>query len=156
MTGWRQFDPSTDLFDVLNMKLREADLKEISLSLLDASVKRTLIRSIISSDEVYVMVAENNIIGIFGIKSLDTNIAIPWMVSTDDLLKHQMRFLRGSRDVIRRWLAQWHTLFNAVHSENIVSIKWLKWLGFTVKEDMKFKQKEDSIFYPFYLSMQTE
>jgi hypothetical protein len=57
---------------------------------------------------------------------------VPWLLATD-------QFDAINRRLVRRChiqVAEMHTLFpclhNIVHRENLVSIKWLRWLGFSI------------------------
>lgn len=54
-----------------------------------------------------------------------------WLLGSEELLDIRMQFLRESR----RWLdvvSQGCQLTgNVVHSENIVHVRWIKWLGYS-------------------------
>lgn len=56
----------------------------------------------------------------------------PWMLATDGIHAIQRKFLIGSRGEVDRMRARYSVLINQVHRGNTLSIKWLKWLGFTL------------------------
>jgi hypothetical protein len=57
---------------------------------------------------------------------------IVWMLATDDIKKVGVRFILRSQDIISEWLEQYRHIYNYVHIDNHISIRWLKWLGFTI------------------------
>lgn len=78
--------------------------------------------------------------GLFG----DTLEGLVWLVSTPEIERHSITFLRESR----KWINYFHNfhpiLWNYVDARQTLHIKWLtKWLGFTIegktyKNDMLF------------------
>jgi hypothetical protein len=52
------------------------------------------------------------------------------MVCTPDLVSHQVRFLRTSRDSIHLLHRRWPTLQNMVDERNERHMIWLSWMGF--------------------------
>jgi len=56
----------------------------------------------------------------------------PWMLATDDIEKYSRQFFRLTRDHVAAMLDSYGYLANFVHAKNTKSIKWLKWLGFTI------------------------
>lgn len=66
------------------------------------------------------------------IRDILTGTGVPWLLSTDAALKYKREFLKQSPPVIAEMLTICPRLFNYVHAENRVSIRWLKWLGFTI------------------------
>lgn len=77
----------------------------------------------------------------------EDNIALIWMVATDDLLDHQIEFLKYSRPFIEEITAPYDLVFNWVHAENDVHLKWLKWCGFTF---IKYHERFGVEGVPFY------
>jgi hypothetical protein len=57
-----------------------------------------------------------------------------WLIATDEILEHQLAFLRRCRPILRRMQAVYSSLENCVAGENVTAIAWLKWLGFTIGE----------------------
>lgn len=54
----------------------------------------------------------------------------PWLLGTDEIADVYLPFLRQSRIFIRRSLAIFGMLANWVDARNVLSIRWLRWLGF--------------------------
>jgi len=76
----------------------------------------------------------------------DYKFGIPWMLSTDGINKIGFRFVKHSQHYIKKWLARHKVLMNFVHAENKVSIKWLKWLGFDIKNQIFINNEPFHIF----------
>jgi hypothetical protein len=56
----------------------------------------------------------------------------PWMLATDGVSAIRRKFLLGSFAEVVRMRESYTFLVNRVHRGNAISIKWLKWLGFTI------------------------
>lgn len=56
----------------------------------------------------------------------------PWMLATDGIRAIQRAFLLGSRGEVGRMSEGYRFLVNQVHRGNALSIRWLRWLGFTI------------------------
>lgn len=63
-----------------------------------------------------------------------------WMITTDEVRKNPIGFLRESRRVVREWSEIYGTLEGLVDSDFDTSIRWLRWLGFREVEDGEFKK----------------
>lgn len=57
---------------------------------------------------------------------------VPWMVTTDHVVRDARAFLRGSRAVLMEMLQRHQLLVNYVDARNVNAIRWLAWLGFTI------------------------
>lgn len=77
-------------------------------------------------------------VSMFGIRKLENQTAIVWLLATDGLKEIQKPFLKQNRFLIK-FLAQQHRiLWNFVDCENHLHIKWLKWCGFKFLRKVKF------------------
>lgn len=56
----------------------------------------------------------------------------PWMLMTDDALRHARAMLQDGRRYVDTLQGLFPLLRNNVHADNAASIKWLQKLGFTV------------------------
>lgn len=74
---------------------------------------------------------EGKVIGMFGVGEVAPNIGIPWLLGSDELPKIAREFIPESRKWIERVHERHDLLYNYVYAENSVSIRWLKWLGFS-------------------------
>lgn len=63
-----------------------------------------------------------------------------WMLTTDAIDNHQVKFLRWSRILVREWGRQYGTLEGWVDADFGVSVRWLRWLGFKEIADGDFKR----------------
>lgn len=71
---------------------------------------------------------------LFGIApSEEEGYGVPWMVATEEIKTiNKSIVISNSIKAVRKMEEKYRVLFNYVHPENDVSIRWLKWLGFTV------------------------
>ena len=61
-----------------------------------------------------------------------TGSGVPWLLSSKYALQHRKEFLILSPNIVQEMLDMYPRLFNYVHTENKVSIRWLKWMGFKI------------------------
>lgn len=62
----------------------------------------------------------------------DSTVGIPWMLGTDVIAQHPKEFMRYSRQVVEAMNDHRALLINLVDSRNLVSIAYLRRLGFVV------------------------
>ena len=74
--------------------------------------------------------SDNKPIALFGLRVVDKNKGVVWLLAGNDLPKYGTRFLRESRGWVDRFHQKADLLFNAVDQRNAVHIRWLEWLGF--------------------------
>lgn len=128
-------------------RMREADRLEVhaasgktpgqalAFSLRKSSVARTWI--IDGRPEMMFGVGDLNILA---------GVGAPWLLGTDVVLSHQMEFLRRSREFRNQLLQRYSTLRNFVDVRNEVSVRWLRWLGFTLSDPISHRGHEFYIF----------
>ena len=56
----------------------------------------------------------------------------PWLLGTDEVERYAFAFLRRNKAMVRRWLDITPVLENWVDARNHGSIRWLRWLNFTI------------------------
>ncbi len=132
-------------------KMRRADRLELR-----ASRRRPrlvlLEESLAASSEAWV-VTENGVPflvwglvktgGILGIRG------VPWLIATDRLVPYSLKFLRRCRPWVEHLKRDVFYLENYVHSENELSIFWLKWCGFKIETEVPILINNE-IFYRFF------
>lgn len=59
----------------------------------------------------------------------------PWMVATDAITRVPRSFLKASISEVQAMRRGWVELRNATHMDNVVSLQWLRWLGFRVSNE---------------------
>lgn len=75
-------------------------------------------------------------------------VGSPWLLGTDDATLVKKQFLLQGRKLIPEMLRLYPTLINLVDARNSMSIRWLKWLGFDVKDPIPYGQNSE-LFHPF-------
>ena len=75
-------------------------------------------------------------------------IGFIWMVGTDDLKKISLSFLRNSKDVCDVLKGKHQILHNYVDKRNKLHINWLKWMGFSIINEVNYGI-ENRKFYEF-------
>jgi len=141
-----------DCYD-LAPRVRKQDVEELEASV-DMSVEDQLVFAFKKSTDPKAGVIDGNVECLFGVgvDSLLTVRGTPWLISSDVLVKHAKPFLRGSRDYIRSLEDEYMELSNHVYVKNKDAIRWLRWLGFEIKDPEPFGYKK-LMFHPFKLKV---
>lgn len=58
----------------------------------------------------------------------------PWLLGTPGIRDHQTWFLKETRSQVSEMLKRHPFLENWVDARNLTSVRWLKWLGFSISE----------------------
>ena len=141
---WRKATKG-DVLDVAH-RLREADIAE-GEAMLGMDPKQWLTFADLTRTWV-IYNAKNENVALAGVEPLPgDNSALIWMVATDQLEKHSIEFLKYSRPFIEEITRPYDLVFNWVHADNAVHLKWLKWCGFTF---IKFHERFGVSGVPFY------
>ena len=141
--------PSTiDDAAYLAPRLREADRIEID-AFSDATPDSALLRGL-SGDTCLTGTVDDRPVCMFGFgrTSLISPIGIPWLLGTDEVRSIPKTFLIKSREIVNRARQRYALLENWVDSENAISIRWLRWLGFSIETANPIERKGRS-FYRF-------
>lgn len=115
--------------------MRQADVVEVW-----ASGRMTpfdaLQKSIIASKFSTMVWVDNTPCAVFGlvVRDMLSGAGVPWMLGADSVLDHKRDILKHSRIGVDQMLDVCPNLYNYVHTENTVSIRWLRWLGFEIDE----------------------
>ena len=107
--------------------LRQQDIDEIHAAC-DWSVEAAIAYSIAHSEKGGATLIDGKLAAVFGV-----NNGIIWLVATDDIAAHPVAFFRLSRRIFNNLKEGYSLLENYVHVNNTLSIRWLKWLGFTIE-----------------------
>lgn len=143
--------PTRDLIDVIANDMRQADVNEVW-----ASNHQTPIEALTDGWEISdysVIVTVNNepcvMIGL-AIRDILSGSGVIWMLGTEGALKYKRQFLKQVPVIIEEMLTICPNLFNYVHVKNKISIKWLKWIGFTLDEPLPHGY-DGELFQKFHL-----
>ena len=125
------------LEDALSMahRMRSVDVQEIWASSRERPLEG-LVKTIKGSERSRAGLVNGEVACMFGIcrKNLIGNAGIIWMLGTDLLKDHGLRFLRENKKEISRLSVEFSTLENYCDARNTTTIKWLRWLGFTIED----------------------
>ena len=127
-------EPKPGHLDFLAEHLRAQDLAELRASGWD-DVYQALERSVQVSRWARVALIDGLPAAVFGCAEHGSMLApdgVPWLLGTDAVARHGRVLQREARRYIAAMLQEYPRLFNAVHAENTVSVRWLRRLGFTL------------------------
>ena len=115
--------------------MRDIDKQEIWASN-RARPLDALVRSVRNSERARTGLVDGEIACMFGIcrQNLMGRTGTIWMLGTDLLEQHATRFLRENKKEIVDISSECIIIENYCDARNKVTIRWLKWLGFTIEE----------------------
>ena len=121
----------------LARNIRKEDAAELWASAKETPT-RAILKSVKRSEECLAGLVDGRVVCVFGVVpySFLSNTGIIWMLATPELEVHARAFLRRNKTWIAGVRQKFPRLINVVDARNTVAVKWLKWLGFTVKEPM--------------------
>lgn len=145
--------PNDELLAEIARNMREADRIEVKASS-GLSPYESLKYSCGKSNFTVVVLVDDTPIAVFGLSVINalTGLGTPWLLSSTEALKHRREFFKLSPPIIQEMLSICPKLYNYVHAENKISIRWLKWLGFTVEcNPVEYGIKGEK-FHKFYMN----
>ena len=98
-------------------------------------------------DNIPVLIA-----GAWAKDNVNTSVGIVWLLSTKEIEKHQISFLKEMKKEIEEYDKEFAILFNEIYKSNHLAKKWLKWVGFRFPKSETKKTFLDKAF----LSIETE
>lgn len=117
----------------LAANMREADIKEISY-LNGTKPQEAFERALQYDDYTFTVLAPNNIpYAMFGSGKIDEESYI-WLLATTDVEKYKFEFLKRCREWVWALAGIYEKVFNYVHCDNELALKWLTWCGATYSE----------------------
>lgn len=138
--------------DELARHMRSVDRAECEAAGFD--VEHALAHSIANSHFARTVLIDGKLAGIGGCNkhpasTLLAPMGVPWLLGTDVLTRHPRVLQREARRYIAAMLEVYPHLFNIVHADNHVTIRWLKRLGFTIRTPIRLST--GALFYWFNL-----
>lgn len=121
--------PAT-MADARTLVLRRADREEID-ALTGGDPQEALAESVARSSSAWAGLADGTLVCLFGVVPAGVT-GIPWLLGSEAVAAYGRPFLRRNRAYVRAMLAEFPVLTNVVDARNAVSIRWLRWLGFTL------------------------
>ncbi len=121
--------------DMLVANMRDHDIQEVNAATrmgIENAVKTSVNLSTYSKTGL----VNDELVCMWGVCpiSLLSSSGSPWMLGTDLIKKKQRIFLRRSKPWLDDIRKDYRYLENFVDERNVMSIKWLKWLGFEMDE----------------------
>lgn len=120
--------------------MRQADRDEVAAAsgvspfeALEFSFKKsTLVRTALVDGAPSVM---------FGVGDINilAGVGAPWLLGTEAVEENYVAFLRGSVEWRDQLLRRYSVLRNFVDVRNRASIRWLRWLGFTLSDPVEMR-----------------
>lgn len=83
-------------------------------------------------------------VALFGV----TTAGEVWLIGTDRLREYSRPLMQHARAYVARWRARYGRLHNVIMATNVVSMRWLQRLGFTIHMERRFTAGS-APFYPF-------
>jgi hypothetical protein len=119
--------------------VRDADREELWASSAMAPLP-VMLKGIKHSEEPLTGTVDDTPVCMFGIvaDSFIGNIGVPWMVGSNDLDNHAVKFLRRNRAWITASMKIYDRLENYVDVRNTKAINWLGWLGFKFDDPIPY------------------
>lgn len=132
--------------------MRQADIDEVWASHRHAPLE-SLTGAVSSSDYHAIVTFEGEPIAALGLRvgSYLSGEGVPWLLSTNAALKHKREFLTNTESVVSSMLDITPRLVNYVHADNKLSIRWLKWIGFTIDDPIESHLSKE-LFHKFHMT----
>ena len=130
------------LADVLELapKMRTADREEIKASHGKTPLESLVIPFTFKKSETYTIIGTTNegIVGMFGVTpTKEPEYGTAWLLSSEDLFKHTKQFIKECPYWVSKMSKGYTYIYNWVDRRNWKSLKWLQFLGFEPKEEVK-------------------
>jgi hypothetical protein len=137
--------------EFLSERLKPMDLVEIDATT-GRSPYQVLKSGLEGSDNCMVGTADGVPICIYGVRKPShlSDSGVIWMLGTDDVEKHFMKFGRECKNEVKRMVSNLRMVENYCHADNKKTIVWLKWLGFKFEDPAPYGRKGE-MFRRFYL-----
>ena len=141
------------LEDALSLapRLRAADLREITLAT-ELTIEHVLVQSLGLSDGTAFAAIESDtglVIAMGGVVDQGA-VGVPWLLGSEEVRKYPAVLICAARDITLEWSKKFPTLVNMVHAENLLSIRWLKHIGYTLGKLFPEYGAGKAPFYQFY------
>lgn len=131
MTDLRLVPATRELCEAVADRLRPEECVEVRAASDDSPLEAVL-RGYLDSDLCRVALLGAEPLCIWGVRRENWYWRRVWLLGTDAVPKHRMTFLRASRRFLPRVLERFPHLRNWCDASYVKSLRWLKWLGFTI------------------------
>lgn len=146
MTNAQVLPVSVDEAEDISMIVRHADREEIyALGMDMVEALKTCFGGSMKASKI---VIDGKIVAVFGDAFHDSEIGVPWLISTQHVEGRPKAFLSVCKPEVQEMLTRHRSLLNFVDVRNRAAVKWLKWLGFEFMDAIPYGPKQ-MLFYPF-------
>ena len=121
-------------------KMRIADREEIRASNGSSPLEALVIPFTYKEGRSYTIIgtAKEGVIGMFGVApTKDPEYGVAWLLSSENLFKHTKQFIKECPYWVSQMSEGYTYIYNWVDRRNWKSLKWLQFLGFEAKEEIK-------------------
>ena len=127
---------------------READRAEVWAS--GQQLPEEALRGSISDSRYFLetLLWHGEPVAIFGVGHHD-RFGVPWMLSTESITEWGKPFIKLGKEAVLDMSDMYSHLVNFIDSRNEVSIKWLRFVGFTIEFDSPIEIRGVE-FYKFW------
>jgi len=117
--------------------MNEDDKRELWASNHSTPLESLLLGVEYSVEKVTMIGAKGEIIAMLGVvpefkPDATTNQGIIWALGSPHQFKYSRQFLKMSKNILEKWLQKYSYLENFVDVRHTRSIRWIRWLGFTI------------------------
>ena len=132
---------STDFTEEWSSVLRLQDQMELgALNQSKDYIKNAIANILQKSHYNYVLYKDDTVLSIFGVRNIEDGIGMPWFLSAEIPKSVNCQFLKLSKKIVGRFQEKYDILYNYTLYDNMVSHKWLKYLGFQIIYDNVIKK----------------
>ena len=121
---------------IVAANIRQSDREE--LERLGLKPLQEIMASLAASSMAWTGIVNGTPICVFGVSEWADGTGRPWMIGTEELVRHQRIFLRECKSCVDAMKSRHDTLMNLVCVQNVNAIKWLRWLGFKMLDTMPY------------------
>lgn len=127
--------PTDEMIEYIAANMRDADALEVW-----EMCRHTPLQSIRAGLDIskFSTVAVINGIpcAVFGLVVVDilSGTGVPWLLGTDYAVEQRRVFLKHCKQGLGQMLDICPNLFNYVHADNKISVRWLKYMGFNIEK----------------------
>lgn len=131
--------PTEELILELVENMREEEVAEVWAAA-KFTPKDAIEWSLNRAHEAACAVYDDKLLCIFGVsaRSLMSDVASPWLLTTNENKNRPRHLLKWTKLVVKRWSTMWPVLENYVDNRYDASLRWAKWAGFTVHDPQPY------------------
>lgn len=137
-------------YDAVNLapRLRQSDVDELYAAR-GLSPRAGLMASLAASELAFTGLVDRRIVTIFGVAACN-GFGSPWLLASPEIEARPVLFLRRNKRFVGAMRERYGVLRNHVDARHAASIRWLRWLGFSIGEAVPWGF-ERRPFHPFVM-----